>query len=188
MSNSLRGHFLIACPKLRDGNFFRSVVLIVEHGSEGAMGLVINRPSSVSLSSGLSGHFDLPEDGELIYTGGPVEPSALFMIHNSADLDPTENPVLPGLFMGSSAEVFESVVESKLDGEMHIKYRVYSGCAGWAPGQLEGELARGDWQVLPGDPSQVFSENPYSVWDDVLGKSRETHRLLSLKCEHPEWN
>ena len=96
------------------------------------MGLIINRPSSVTLANGLNGHFELPEDGELIFTGGPVEPSALFMIHNSADLDPTENPVLPGLYMGGSAEVFEAVVQSKLEGEPGLKFRVFSGCAGWA--------------------------------------------------------
>ncbi|MCA9089591.1 MAG: YqgE/AlgH family protein [Planctomycetaceae bacterium] len=188
MSHSLRGHFLIACPKLRDGNFFKTVVLMVEHGPEGAMGLIINRPSSVTLANGLNGHFELPEDGELIFTGGPVEPSALFMIHNSADLDPTENPVLPGLYMGGSAEVFEAVVQSKLEGEPGLKFRVFSGCAGWAPDQLEGELERGDWLTVQGCCDYVFNEAPYSVWDRALSESQAAHRLFSLDCDHPEWN
>lgn len=188
MNESLRGQFLIAGGRLRDPNFFKTVVLIVEHGPDGAMGLVVNRPSSVTVAHALTGHLELPENDDLVYVGGPVEPAALFVIHDSADLDPTESPVVPNVYMGSSADVFEEIVRAGQDHDDRLDYRVYCGCAGWGPGQLDDELARGDWLVLPASAGYVFHEDPYAVWDDLISKAYEAKRLLPVKCEHPEWN
>lgn len=188
MNSSLRGHLLIALPKLKDSNFFKSVVLIVEHGPDGAMGLVLNRPSDNTVAESLKGHFEYPETDEVVFTGGPVEPAALFMIHDSQELDPTENPVIPGLFMGSSAEVFEDVVQARMEGIDSIRFRIYSGCAGWGPNQLEGELERGDWLTLAASAEFVFSGNPYAVWDHAFERCQTAHRLPNFNCDHPEWN
>jgi putative transcriptional regulator len=188
MSQSLRGHFLIAVPKLRDSNFFKTVVLMVEHGADGAMGLVINRPSSISVASALQGHFEIPDDGELVYTGGPVEPVALFLLHDAPFLDPDERPVIEGLFMGSSAEAFERVLQAHADGNQEVHLRVFSGCAGWGPGQLEEELGRGDWLTCPACEEMIYAEDPYDVWDRVYQTSLAAHRLLSLDCPNPELN
>ena len=100
MFESLRGHFLIAGCELRDPNFFKAVVLIVEHTEEGAMGLVINRPSSLSVSNALAGHFDIPETGETVYCGGPVEPDAFFVLHNVVEHSGGECPVAGGPVRG----------------------------------------------------------------------------------------
>ena len=188
MPNSLRGHFLIAGKRLRDPNFVRTVVLMVEHGSEGAMGLVVNRPSSVTVAHALSEHFQLPETDDLVYVGGPVEPSALFILHNAPELDDSETPVLPGLYVGSSAQVFESVVRSSADGNPHVKFRIFSGCAGWSPGQLEGELSRGDWYHQPANAECLFHDDPYQVWELMLQKLYEAHRILPEHPANPEWN
>src|SRR5438132_1387425 len=110
MSDSLRGQFLVSARHLRDPNFHKTVVLLVEHADTGAMGLVVNRPSGVSVAQALSQHFELPETEDVVFVGGPVEDSALFMLHNAGDLDAAELPVIPGLYVGSSAEVFEDVV------------------------------------------------------------------------------
>jgi len=188
MSESLRGRILIAGCQLRDSNFFKTAVLIVEDGPDGAMGLVINRPSSVTIARALTGHLELPENEELVYMGGPVEPAALFVVHNSAELDPDEDAVIPGVYMGSSAEVFEDIVCRADVPSPSLKYRVYCGCAGWGPGQLEGELERGDWHILPADASFIFHADPYSVWDELLAKTFQSKRILPQCCEHPEWN
>jgi putative transcriptional regulator len=187
MREFLRGHFLIAGCRLKDPNFFKTAVLLVEHNDDGAMGLVVNRPSSVTVSNALAGHFDLPETGELVYVGGPVEPAALFVLHSSPALDGGERPVVEGLYVGTNTEIFERVVQSSGDDE-HLQFRVFSGCAGWAPGQLEGELARGDWFTHPACAEAVFEEDPYSLWDVLLGRVYQSHRLLPHRCEHPEWN
>ena len=185
---SLRGQFLIAGSRLRDPNFFKTAVLIVEHGPDGAMGLVVNRPSSVTVAHALTGHLELPENHELVYVGGPVEPAALFVIHNSEQIDPTESPVVPGVFMGSSAEVFQDILEAGENDDEDLRYRVYCGCAGWGPGQLEDELDRGDWFTMSANSGFVFHTDPYAVWDELLRQSYQNRRLLSLECEHPEWN
>ena len=187
MSSSLKGQFLVAVPKMRDPNFYKTVVLLVEHGQEGAMGLVVNRPSTTSVSKALSGHFDFPENGEFVFTGGPVEPAALFMIHNAQELDPQESSVIDGLYMGSSARIFEDVIAARLNGDA-VHFRIYSGCAGWGPQQLEGEMSRGDWLTIPACRELVLADDPYSVWDAAMQNSQSTRRLLDIDCEHPEWN
>src|SRR5690606_22251167 len=88
MSGSLRGHFLIASQRLRDPNFFRTAVLILEHNAQGAMGLIVNRPTPVSVADALEPHFSLEHCEAKVFQGGPVEPSALFIIHNDRLLDP----------------------------------------------------------------------------------------------------
>lgn len=186
--NSLRGKFLIAGPRLRDANFFKSVVLIVEHGPDGAMGLVINQPSQYTVSCALQGHVDFPETQDLVYVGGPVEPAALFVIHNSFELDPTEMPVIDGVYMGSSAEVFERILEASLSHPQDLTYRVFAGCSGWGPEQLESELCRGDWYVHDASAESVFQDDPYQLWDDLIADCYSSNRLLSIDCEHPEWN
>ncbi|WP_437186817.1 YqgE/AlgH family protein [Planctomicrobium sp. SH668] len=188
MSTSLRGHVLVAGSHLRDCNFFKSTVLIVEDGLDGAMGLVLNRPTAVTVGNVLNGHLDLLENHSPVYTGGPVEPAALFIVHNSKELDPCELAVVPGVYMGSSAEVFESIVCHCGTGVSQFQYRVYCGCAGWGPGQLQDELDRGDWIVVPAHSDHVFSSDPYSLWDELYHQSLQSRRILPVACDHPEWN
>jgi putative transcriptional regulator len=188
MANSYRGQFLVAAPQLRDPNFYKTVVLIAEHGEHGAMGLVVNRPSSVLVSHALSKHFDLGDTGELVFVGGPVEPLALFMLHSAEDLAENEQPIVPGLYIGNSGEVFEEVLQRGQGAMTDLKYRIYSGCAGWAPGQLEGEVSRGDWYLLPACRDMVYHDDPYMIYDTALGQVREAHRLLPHPCIDPQWN
>ena len=189
MSQCLCGHYLISGRRLRDPNFYKTVVLIVEHGPEGAMGLVINRPSSVTVAHALSEHFQLPETDDVVFVGGPVEPSALFVLHNAPELDEAERPVVSGLYVGSSAGVFEKVIRSAADGDdTGVQFRIFSGCAGWAPGQLEGELARGDWHVVPAAAESLFASCPYAMWDEQLHRFYERNRLLPHLVKDPEWN
>ena len=95
MFESLRGHFLISAKHLRDPNFFKTSVLILEHNEETAMGLIINRPSSVNVSHALSDHFKLPDVDQSIFVGGPVEPAALSIIHNCEELADGEDGSSP---------------------------------------------------------------------------------------------
>lgn len=189
MSESYRGHFLIAGKSLLDPNFFKTVVLMVEHGSQGAMGLIINRPSSISIDNALSSHFgdcELPDD--LVYCGGPVEPSALFIIHSEEQFNGSEAPVLPTVFVGNSADTFERVVRYAADTPDNVRFRIFFGCAGWAPDQLESEIQRGDWIVHPANEDLIFCEDPYQIWDRALECAYESHRILPYMPENPEWN
>jgi len=188
MSHSLRGHFLVARDQVRDSCFFKTAILIIEHGPDGAMGLIVNRPSPVSVTEAVSGLIQLTDNSDSVYTGGPVEPSALFVVHDSEELDPTQSPIVSGVHIGASADVFEEILEAVNSEETPIQFRVYSGCAGWSPGQLEGEIDRGDWLSVPAQRSFVYTDDPYQVWDELLRHCMLARRILPVDCEHPEWN
>ena len=171
---SLRGRVLVASRRLRDPNFFRTLVLLIEHGEDGAMGLVVNRPTNVTVADALDGHFEVERGGDgPVYCGGPVEPAALFVLHNSVEYADGELPVASGLFAGHSKESFEGLVNAVDAGDEEVRYRVFSGCAGWGPGQLEGELARSDWRLVDGDvlldgpADPVFGTDPYAAWESA---------------------
>ena len=173
MPQKLRGRYLIAGRHLKDPNFFRTVVLIVEHNDAGSMGLVLNRPTAIEVRQALAGHFELPEADDPVYFGGPVEPHALFLLHDAAPQAGDETPVLPGLFVGANADVFEKIVTTATS--TGARYRVFSGCAGWGPGQLEGELSRGDWHVVPAEPEAVFEGDPYTRWNELIDEVARRH-------------
>jgi putative transcriptional regulator len=175
MVKSLRGQYLIAGRNLKDPNFLRTVVLIVEHNEAGAMGLVLNRPTNVEIRKALAGHFELPEADAPVYYGGPVEPAALFLLHDSAEQSGGELPILPGLFVGANAEVFEKVVTTA--AATGARYKVFAGCAGWGPGQLEGELERADWHVAPAETEDVFDGDPYDQWERLTAEYAKRHPL-----------
>lgn len=188
MAKSLRGHCLVAAKPLRDPNFYKTAVLIVEHGDHGAMGLVINRPSSVLVCNALAEFFDLSELSQPMYMGGPVEPRALLVLHNVADLSGGEPAVVPGVWIGNSEDAFRDVLKRAAIKEPGLQFRLFSGCAGWAPGQLEGELSRGDWHTVPGCRDAVFHDDPYQIYDFVLQQVFESNRLLPHTCSNPHWN
>lgn len=188
MAGSLRGQFLIASNQLRDSNFYRTVVLMVEHGETGAMGLVVNRPSSVTIAHALSEHFNLPETDDVVFVGGPVEPAALFITHTAPELDSDEPAVVPGLFVGSSPGVFERVIRHAVGGHADCRFRIFSGCAGWGADQLEGEISRGDWWQMPGDMNLVLDEDPYDLWDLAARKVHQNNWIFNDPPENPEFN
>ena len=187
-NESLKGQFLVAGKQLRDPNFFRSVVLMVEHSDSGSMGLVVNRPSNVSVARALSGHYELPENDQLVYVGGPVEPSALFVLHSAGECEENHSDVVPGIFVGSSPEVFERVIARVVDDTDELMFRIFAGCAGWAPGQLEGELSGGDWHLLPAEASEILPRDPYSLWDALVERIQATNRTVPPSPGNPEWN
>jgi len=189
MTQSLTGQFLVASRHLRDPNFYQSIVLIVEHNSSGAMGLIVNRPSTLTVAKALQGHFELPETETPVFTGGPVEKAALFILHNSAQYDGNESPIVPGLFVGNSVEVFEEIVQVVAAGEDDsLKYRIFAGCAGWAPRQLENEIERGDWYLQPATAELIFDEDPYSVWSRLCQSAAERGFSLPAPATSASWN
>lgn len=188
MTQPIRGKCLVSASHLRDPNFFKTVVLMIEHGDQGAMGLVVNRPSTIPVSNALVKHFELPDAEDLVYIGGPVEPSALLVLHNAEDLAGGEREIQPNVYIGSSPESFEEVVRRIASRDEYLRYRIFSGCAGWAPGQLEQELANGDWHVVNPTPQLPFDPDPYTVYPKLLQQVYEEHRLLPHTTSNPLLN
>jgi putative transcriptional regulator len=92
------------------------------------------------------------------------------------------------VFVGNNAETFESVVRHAAQHPAGIRFRIFFGCAGWAPGQLEGEIERGDWLIHPACAALIFSDDPYDIWDQALSAAHAAHRILPFMPENPEWN
>ena len=189
MSQNLQGQFLVALRHLKDPNFFQTVVLLLEHDDSSAMGLVVNSPDSQGVAEALSlvtGKED--QSGGPIYSGGPVEPSALFILHNCDELDPDDKEVTPGVFLTGSSDSFESLIDRVMTSEQDCGFRIFRGYAGWGADQLEGEISRGDWGIIPADAGLVFDEDPYSVWERCFRQVQIQNRFLPLESPDPEWN
>jgi putative transcriptional regulator len=154
--SSVAGRLLIARAALRDGFFGRSVILMLKHGADGALGLVLNRPAQAK---------ELPFP---VFVGGPCEMNGLLMIHgrsewlNSSDEENVE--VCPGVYLGTAVH-FEKAAES--NDQTSDRFRVFTGYAGWGPEQLESEMNEGAWIVLPADGKVIFETPALELWQKL---------------------
>jgi putative transcriptional regulator len=157
--SSLAGHFLVASRHLRDPNFAKSVVLMIQHDDEGAVGVVINRPADKSIREVWDAlHYDACEREDHVYVGGPV-PGPLVAVHT---LEPfSEREVLAGVHVAMHRDAIDVIVRRK-DTEL----RLYSGHAGWGSGQLEGELEAGGWLTTVATKDEIFADHE-TIWKSV---------------------
>ncbi|HEV3449578.1 MAG TPA: YqgE/AlgH family protein [Acidimicrobiia bacterium] len=176
MSESTRGRLLVATPDLEDPNFFRTVVLVLEHTSDGAVGVVLNRPSpGTAVGASLPAWAALATEPPVVFVGGPVQPEAAIGLarrHDQAEPD-------------GFAPLFDDLgtVDLERDPEQVLprvdRLRVFAGYAGWGPTQLEAELDAGGWFVLPAEPSDPWSAAPEGMWRAVLRRQRGKERLFA---------
>ncbi|MEL7088464.1 MAG: YqgE/AlgH family protein [Planctomycetota bacterium] len=161
---SLRGRLLLASPEMGDPNFEHSVILMVQHGPEGAMGLVLNRPTGTRVAEVLGDQVEAACDtDEMLYRGGPCE-GPLMVLHG----DPVhgQEKILDDLFFATEREY----VEPALHGNVSPA-RFYAGYSGWGAGQLEGELAAGAWSVIETNAASVLRSTPgeqANVWRKLI--------------------
>lgn len=156
---SLAGHFLVASRYLRDPNFAKSVVLMIRHDDDGALGVVINRPADKTVREVWDAiGFDPCNREELVYIGGPV-PGPLIALHT---LEPfSEREVIHGVHVAMHRDAIDLIVRKQ--GQ---RIRLFSGHSGWGQGQLEGELEAGGWLTTEATKDEIFAE-PDSVWKTV---------------------
>ena len=180
----LGGKLLVAAPVLEDANFARSVVLLVEHGDEGALGVVLNRPSALRLDELMPAWADKAQPPSVLFEGGPVQQgSAIAVARVRPGTEPTEgwNRFSGGL--GTLDLAMDPLFATGVE-----EVRVYLGYAGWGAGQLEGELAAGAWFVVDALESDVFCEEPNELWRSVLRRQRTEVRIFANFPEHPSLN
>lgn len=169
---SLKNHFLISMPHLNDPNFEHTVVYLCEHTLTGAMGLIINRPSSIDFSE-LADHLGMQIEApkltsEPIYVGGPVESERGFILHSGDKRWGNTLSVTDEVCLSASLETLEHIASGQGPGS----FRITLGCAGWDEGQLEGEIANNDWLVCEADLDVLFntpSDLLFSAATKVLG-------------------
>ena len=162
-----RGMFLLAAPRLRDPRFAQTVVLLLEYDRTGALGLVINRPTEASLQDVLA--TPLPNsEGHAVFAGGPVELRRLIaLLRSPVAVDGAER-----LFGDVHASGSMDTLRRMLERDGHAAdVHAYLGYAGWAPGQLDAEIARGDWIVAPADAQSVFDTPPVDVWPNLMRRN-----------------
>ncbi len=180
--DTLRGSLLVASPALRDENFSRTVVLVGEHSEEGAMGVVLNRPSPVSVGEAVPPLVGLVEASEVVHIGGPVQPQAIVVL---GDYAIPENA--SSLVVGSIGFLPSSIEEDETLGAL-TRVRVYAGYAGWAPGQLDGEIDEDAWIVASAEPGDVFDDDPDGLWARVLRRLGGRYAILASMPLDPAVN
>jgi putative transcriptional regulator len=150
------------------------VILMLDHSDEGAMGLVLNRPTGVTVASVSVQVFGEASDWQKpILLGGPV-PGPLVVLHADDDLADPETAVIPGVHVCSDAEAIGAIIKDQIEPT-----RIVANYAGWSPGQLEGEIEGGSWITLPARAGHVFSDDPEELWDAV-SKESNSRKLAEL--------
>lgn len=184
VADSLTGRLLLATPALEDPNFDRAVILVLDHDEDGALGLVLNRASEVAVDQALAGWEDLAAEPRVVFGGGPVEPTAVVALGASTDGRPQDGwePIV-----GRVRVVDLSDGPILAAGEVD-RVRVFAGYAGWAPGQLDSEVAMGAWLTLDAEPGDVFAADPDQLWRDVLRRQPGELALLATFPSDPALN
>jgi len=180
---SARGKLLIAGPALLDPNFWRTVVLVVEHNDDGALGLVLNRPSETTVHDAVPQLEELVEGDELLHIGGPVQPSSVIVLAR------LEDPSDAALISFDDIGVIGTPGEGDDDQVTGVRQgRAFVGHSGWGPGQLEAELERGDWITEPARLEDAFSEEPGELWRTVLTRMGGSYALVARMPTDPSVN
>lgn len=159
-----KGVFLVAAPSLDDPNFRQTVILICDHSSEGALGLVLNRPTNLLLSEALADVSALQGTSHLLFAGGPVQPDTLLMLFRLRQEPAHSRRVLEGIYLGGDIKDLNRLAAKPEPTE---GFRAFAGYTGWGPGQLEWEMAQGSWLVAPADAASIFEKNPADLWQEL---------------------
>lgn len=170
-----RGIFLVASPGMLDPNFAKTVVLLVEYSSEGAIGLIINRPTEHALSKVLPDIPPLRSREDPVYLGGPVAPDNIIVLMRAFVPPGASQHVVGNIYASASQVPLMEMLERDDPGEGFL---AFAGHAGWAPGQLDGELARGGWRLTDADEPTVFELDAMEVWPALI---RRTSGLWVLR-------
>jgi putative transcriptional regulator len=179
---SQRGQLLIAGPGLLDPNFWRTVVLVVEHSDEGAFGLVLNRVSETTVGEAVPDLEELVESDEALFIGGPVQPSGVIVLGQFED--PGDAALLAFDDVGVLA-TGSSVLESSVGLRTS---RAFVGHTGWGPGQLDSELDRGDWILEAARLEDAFCADPPALWSAVLARKGGSYALVARMPADPSLN
>ncbi len=158
-----KGKFLVASRGMQDPRFSETVIILLRYGWQGAVGLIINRPTKVGITKALPG---VPEQhAEPVYFGGPVGMHEMRMLFKSASQPGDASHVFEDVYLSTSTDLGRRLV----DGEVAVEgYRVYAGYAGWAARQLDKEVLRGGWHVMDGDADAIFNKKSSGIWSEFI--------------------
>lgn len=180
---SLKGQFILDQGKLHGSFFHRTVILICQHDSEGAFGLVLNRAAPNKVGDALVANLPDRIKEQPLYLGGPVQPQALSYLHKG-NFVPDAN-VLPNLSLGHSLDTLLDLSEA-FSSDQQLK--IFAGYAGWSGGQLDDEMKRDTWMVHPASLELVFDAKPEKLWQSILRQKGFKYRMIAEGPDDPSWN
>lgn len=184
MDGSLTGRLLIATPVLDDPNFARAVVLLLDHDDDGALGIVLNRPSEVEVQQAIDPWAELAAGPAVIFGGGPVEPDAIVALGRSRPgMLPDQVEPLVG-----DVRLIDLSADPVLVAAEVSQIRIFAGYAGWAPGQLEAEIDAGAWFAVEARSDDVVTPHPEHLWRTVLRRQRDDLALFATFPRDPSLN
>lgn len=168
---AMKSILLVARKDLPDPFFRESVVLITPSAGGAPIGVIVNRPTGVPLTGVFPEVESLKSRSEKLFFGGPVSREQLVVVFRATAPREGALEVLDGVYMTSDRDVFRELLArpNPVDG-----LRVFAGYAGWAPGQLENEVARGDWHLAPADARVLFGTPPDKLWEDLERRASAT--------------
>jgi putative transcriptional regulator len=180
---SLQGQLILDGGKLHGSFFHRSVVLICQHDSEGALGLILNRSTENKVGQALVANLPEMIKEQSLFIGGPVQPKALSFLHTDEFLP--EANVMANLNLGHSMDALMDLSESFSATQ---KLKLFAGYAGWSAGQLDNEMSRHDWLVHPATLDLVFHPEPDQLWKKIMKQKDVKSRLLADSPDDLSWN
>ena len=170
--DSLKGQLLISGGGLYDPNFRHTVVLVGEHGPEGAAGVVLTRPLEVTVEEAVPALADLVKRGDRLFEGGPVQPETAVLLAEVSDPSLLDVPVLGSV--GFLTEELPSEIRERV-----VRARVFLGHAGWGPGQLDAELEEDSWIVEEPRAEDVFTDSPDDLWHRILRRKGPPYATMA---------
>ncbi|MDJ0852958.1 MAG: YqgE/AlgH family protein [Myxococcota bacterium] len=160
------GRLLVASRKLVNPIFGQSVILLLEHGETGAMGVIVNRPTESPLSELLPGFEALGRRSDRAWFGGPVGLRSAFLLLIQSQSPPEgAREIIEGVHASGEPDALRALLADE-----DSAFRGYVGYAGWGPSQLEGEMARRDWWVMRGDAATAFTDDPAGLWSELIAQ------------------
>lgn len=181
-----RGRLLVATPTLEDPNFDRSVVFLLAADEDGALGVVLNRPSETPVSDIVPHWSLLVSTPPVLFVGGPVQPNAAICVGRHAD-GPTEDVEGYSHLVADLGTVDLHKEPDEIDVRLE-GLRVFSGYSGWGPGQLDEEIEAGAWLVVESEPEDVLSSDPGGLWARVLRRQGGWAAVLARHPADPSLN
>ena len=185
-SQSLIGRLLVATPQIEEGVFHRSVILILDHGDNGAQGVVLNRPLEAEVDAILPGWQALATAPDTVFHGGPVQTDSALGLVSVPGEEPDSPMGIRKLFGGLGVVDLDApppLIASEVSG-----LRIFAGYAGWTPGQREGEIRSGSWCVVDADSRDAFTDAPKDLWVQVLRRQRDELAFVSTFPADPTMN
>jgi putative transcriptional regulator len=188
------GRLLVATPVLRDPTFRRSVVLMLDHDAEGALGLILNRPSDAEVGDAVPEWRSFAPEPSVLFLGGPVEPQravGLARLRSDTSGSSASSPELLAAFdplLGGGIGTLDLTADPDLVGGALDAVRIFAGYAGWGPGQLEAELLEGAWWVVDAEPDDAVATTPDDLWSRVLRRQPGSLRTFARYPDDPSVN